>query len=306
MRYAIFSLAILLFFSSCSSDSRSELAVFRTTEKSMQQSNQAISSSNQDMSRILYNRLTDPRTSVQSRVWQPKATKISELASSTIKYIETLKTQLIVTDKALQDDNSEAVTQFFIQKNKGNELYTKLNEFLSKILSVDERFNTEFENHKRNIYNYLDSGKNAAENFSKMFFRDVSAEGAFTILEKFKNDILNTENQIVSYCYYKTFPIDHSYHLFRAIVGQSSNYVKAGDNIELTAGIGAFSVDAKTKVTIDRKDIELNPDGVAIYKFKTPIKAGKYSKAIKIEYTKPDSTKEIKTINIEYTVINPQ
>ena len=56
---------------------------------------------------------------------------------------------------------------------------------------------------------------------------------------------------------------------------------------------------------VDNKIIDANAEGVMVYKFKTPLEAGEYNKAVKIEYTKPDGTREFRTYNIEYTVINP-
>ncbi len=86
----------------------------------------------------------------------------------------------------------------------------------------------------------------------------------------------------------------------------NSSCVKAGDIIEINAGVGSFSVQSQPKFTIDGKLISVNENGIMVYKFKTPLIAGKYNKPIKMEYTKPDGTRELMTKNIEYTVIDPK
>ena len=89
-------------------------------------------------------------------------------------------------------------------------------------------------------------------------------------------------------------------------MGQSSSCVKAGNDIQITAGIGSFSLEAQPTFSVDGKAIKSDVDGVMIYKFKTPLKAGDYFKPVKIEYTKPDGTRESKEYNIEYSVIDPK
>ncbi|MBK6379818.1 MAG: hypothetical protein IPF72_08815 [Chitinophagaceae bacterium] len=55
---------------------------------------------------------------------------------------------------------------------------------------------------------------------------------------------------------------------FQVIIGQSSNCVKAGDNLEITAGVGAFSAASQPKFTIGDKLISGDDNGIAIYKLK--------------------------------------
>jgi hypothetical protein len=89
-------------------------------------------------------------------------------------------------------------------------------------------------------------------------------------------------------------------------VTQSSSYVKAGEKIEINAGIGYLSTTLQPKITINQKLFQLNENGVAVYKFKTPLKAGKYYMSVKIEYTEQDGAKGLMEKNIEYTVIEPK
>jgi hypothetical protein len=44
-------------------------------------------------------------------------------------------------------------------------------------------------------------------------------------------------------------------------------------------------------------------NGVAVYKFKTSLKAGKYSVPVKIEYTDFDGKRKVLTNKMDYTVV---
>ena len=54
----------------------------------------------------------------------------------------------------------------------------------------------------------------------------------------------------------------------------SSSYVKAGQEIEITSGIGAFSKAAMPTISINKKNISLDADGAARYRFKASDKPG--------------------------------
>lgn len=312
MKYSIFISAIVLFFCSCSNDSGSELAVFMATKNSLEKSSQALKYVTDNIRKELNYRLTDPKTAEHAAIWEPKASKVSELTTHFFQYIEKLKLELLneagysVSDEAsvFKSNNDEAVVKIFFQKNRGEELLKELNSYITSVDSVDETMKLEFADFKKETYEYL-TKKDNQRSFSKTYFNQSSTGAALAMLAKFENDIRNTENKLVTYCYYHTFPLTHNYEVFRVLVAQSSNYVKAGDNIEITAGVGSFSAASQPKVTIDGKVILANENGILVYKFKTPSKAGKYTKPVKMEYTKPDGTREEMIKKIEYTVIDP-
>ncbi len=294
MRFTIPTLAILLFYSSCDDNSKSDLAVFEATTKSLEQSSKTISDITADHRKQLFDRLNDLRTSQQAAVWQPKAARVSELAISTIKYISTLKSQLIG-----KSDNFQVVHKVFIQQNKGEELHRQLRNFMDSIYTVDPSYAELM----RDKFDYLDSAKYNDKEFTEAFFNHISIAGALTLLAKMENDILNMENKLITYCYYHVGSFSCGMDYFYPLISVSTICVKSGENIEITAGIGSFSQASQPTVMIDGKLFLTDENGVIAYKFKTPLKAGKYSKPVKLEYTKSDGTAESITKNIEYTVI---
>lgn len=299
MRYCISSLAILLFFSACADNSKSEQAVFEGTTKSLEQSNKMISDISADYRKQLFDRLHDLRTKEQAAVWQPKAARVSELALSTIGYINTLKSQLVG-----EGDNFQVVNKIFFRQNKGKELYLRLKNFVDSIYAGDYRPDNQF-TELRVRFDYVDSSQYNDKKFTETFFKKVSSATALSMLAKFENDILIVENKVITYCYYHIGVFSCGMDYFYPLISVSSVCVKAGESIEITTGIGSFSKASQPNVTIDGKSFLTDENGVIAYKFKTPLKAGIYNKDVKLEYTKPDGTKESITKNIEYTVIEP-
>ena len=313
MRYFISLSAFIIFFSSCSDKSKSDLNVFRATEEGLQLSNTAISHSNEVIYHSLEEQLEDSKNWDRTIVWQPKALQIKTLSDSIINYIRGLKEELKneagpanpEDNGSSQEGNLTVTNHVFESHGRGKELFEKLLKYQQQVLSVDSGLNEFFRNKIIIFTENFDYSRNNTAAFIKNYFNKIPLIAAYAMLSKFENNVKVIENTLITFCESKTRFIDEGYTVFSAIVGQSSNYVKAGDNIEITAGVGAFSVASKPKITIDGKDIQLNKEGVVIYKFKTPVKAGKYFKAVKMEYTKPDGTKESMTKNIEYTVIEP-
>lgn len=92
---------------------------------------------------------------------------------------------------------------------------------------------------------------------------------------------------------------------YQAIVGQSSSYVKAGEKIEITAGIGSFSTQERPVITINRNNVSLRETGAAVYSFKASNKPGKHFVPVKIEFTNQDGQKMTQEFNVKYTVAKP-
>jgi hypothetical protein len=170
------------------------------------------------------------------------------------------------------------------------------------MFAVDERIKSEFEKYSILVTKSFDADTSQQKDLTKSFFTEIPLIAALAMINKIENNVKIMENNFVSYCNSKIMSYD-GYSRFSPLMGLSSNCVKAGDKIEVTAGVGYFSTLAKPIVTIDRKIVPLDPDGIAFYKFKTASKAGKYSMPIKIEYTQTNGIRTFWERNIDYTVI---
>ena len=232
------------------------------------------------------------------------------MSSELTTYIQELKNQLKnkvgVTKENEKEfyllENINAVNKLFVVEGKGEELLLKLKGFKKEILNVDPKITRVFEDKLIITSEGFESSENSQKDFSKTFFNHLPAVGALVLLSKFENNVLIIENQFVTFCNFQQSYRDIFFSTFNTLIGQSSNYLKGGDELEITAGVGAFSTTNNPKITVNDKLIPLE-NGVAIYKIKAQLKAGKYFIPVKIEYITEDGRKEVVTKNISYTVI---
>lgn len=142
--------------------------------------------------------------------------------------------------------------------------------------------------------------------FYKTSFDDRSPEGMALSLAMIKNNVKVFENHISTYFINQIGSTIDRFNVFSAIVGQSSNIVKPGDDIEVMAGVGAFSIAAKPQITIGGKSVDIDKDmGSATTKIKASSKPGKHSVPVRVEFINPYGMKEVKVYSIEYTVVDP-
>ena len=313
MRYAIPALTILLIFSSCSDNSKSEINVYKIAEEGLLQSNKNIDLATNTTYKEIQEKVHDPVTREIAIRWQSVANEIKQLTDSITKYMNGLKTELKnkaggddIRNKNLENDRSIS-EHFFKLYGKGKELLRALIKYKEALFAVDPEVKSRFE-HSINIFsNELNFTVADTISFTKTFFSNIPVIAANVTLSKFINSIKLCENETATFCYNHIGMVDgpSMYNKFTALIGQSSNCVKASDTIEISAGIGSFSTSAVPSFTVDDKVIKANEEGIMVYKFKTQSKAGTYSKPVTIEYTKPDGTRDFRTYNISYTVIEP-
>jgi hypothetical protein len=298
-------------FSSCSNKSESILAAFKATEEGLMKSNEAIANSSNVIYHALEDKLSRPESARQASVWQPKAMYIKLKSTEIINYIETLTKELKEEAglkikngrEVFQEDNLDAVNRVLINKSKAEELHKKLQQYKQDILSVDPELNKQFSKSSIIITREYELDENKQKDFTKTFFDGVPVITAFAMLRKFENNVRVLENEFITYCNFKIADYNDGFTMFSTLIGQSSNYVKGGDKIEINAGVGVYSLNSNPKVIIMEKEIDCKTNGFATYKFTTPLKAGKYSVPVKIEYFNIDGTRRSATNKIEYTVV---
>ncbi|MGB4844223.1 MAG: hypothetical protein WBP16_07150 [Ferruginibacter sp.] len=304
MRQFIFlTVTILFFLSSCSDDRESALTIFRSTSEGLTKSNKSISNSNAFLYLDFESKVSNPATRTKSMDWKPKVLQIKDLCSEVTAYLQKLKRELeneasVKSDNGLiivHDDNTKAVYKLFTSKNYVRELSEIFFRFKKNFLSVDIGLTRVFENR-------ASVARLSTFELSKTNLKNLPVIAAIALLNKFENDILVLENETISYCYYNIGEYVESYSVIRTIVGQNSNYIKSGEDIEITVGLGIFSISNRPEIFINGKRVPLDENAVAIYKMKTPVKAGRYFVPVEIKYTDMNGSKASAIKEICYTV----
>ena len=292
------------------------LEAFKTVDKSLMNSTTSISKSNDVLYKSLADKLSDPQSAEKAKIWQPKALMAQELSSKMATFIDDLKKQLKegadlkmkekngVQVEDFKEDNLDASTRLFETNRKGKELEQKLNDYKKAMLAIDPAILKEFESNFP-VSTEVPKGQGVVpKDFTTTYFHMTPTVAALTILSKFQNNVKNAENQVVTYCHNQIGAVKVIYDKFQPIAAGSSTYLMPGEEMTVTAGVGAFNDAAKPTITIDGAVTPLNENGVAEKKFKVS-GGGSRKVHVVITYTKPDGTPDRLEKDIDYTVGTP-
>ncbi len=300
------------------------LNAFRTVNNSITTANGVIDTKNQTVVKSFDELIKDEKTAANARKWQPYALQARELSTGVDKYINGLKQELKVESglkveegvEVFKEDNLEASTRMFSENKKGDELHGRLQDFKTKLLNIFDPAKFSDPIDKRDIAAErarleksmpLDltapkgQAGNADTSWTTSYFHMTPSIAALTILSKFQNDVKNSESQVVDYFLGKVGSVKVILDKFEPLVGSNATYLMPGQDLEITAGVGAYSAAAKPVISIGGSTIPVNADGAAVYKT-TVSGAGDKSVAVNIRYTKPDGSQGTLEKVFKYTV----
>jgi gliding motility-associated protein GldM len=206
-----------------------------------------------------------------------------------------------------KEDDLEAPTRVMTDPGKaGDSLFNQLKNFQKGLLDLDPEIRREFGNSLPIDLKIPKTNNKANQNnWSASYFYMTPAVAAITILSKFENDVKNSEAMVVDYCHQQVGAVKVVFNAYQPLVGQSSNYLMPGQELTITAGIGAFNADAKPSITIDGAGVPLNANGVAEYKMMAG-GTGAYTKNVVVSYFNQSSGKqEQQSYQLAYTVGSP-
>jgi gliding motility-associated protein GldM len=295
------------------------LNAFKTVDRSLMTATAIAEQKNVDIFKSFQRKIEDPKTKEKAELWLPKAKQAKELADNLYTYLETLKQELkkesglhtVDGKEQFKEDDLEASTRLLISRPpegryKGKELFDRLMDFKTKLAAIDTGVAKEvipglpldlrIPNSDK-----IPSSDKEKEDWAYGYFHMTPTIASITILSKFQNDIKNSEAQVVEYCHKEIGEVEIVYDEFQAFAQSNTQYTMPGEQLVITAGIGAFSKAAKPSVTIDGASVPLKEDGSAEYKT-TVSNPGSYSKKVRITFIKPDGTPSTVEKEVKYVV----
>jgi len=314
------------------------LEAFKTVDKSITTSNKALDTKNGVIYDAFKTELGDAQTKAKAEVWAPKADKVKSLSAEMSSYLQSMKLRLKQESGLKKDDpkgsegdykedDLDAATRLFapdkFETGEGKNMYDKLTAYKKQVLDVlnPEEFKDNPDLQKKIMLKKAEFQKtlpldmsvpekahaektgNDPKDWTYSYFHMTPTIASLTILSKFENDVKNSEAQLVDYIHSQVGQVKVVYNKFAAIAQANRTYAMPGDEIEIKAGIGAFSDAAQPNITINGQHMSLS-DGLASFKT-TASGAGEHSVAVKIEYTTPDGKHETKDEIVKYTVGTP-
>ncbi len=295
------------------------LNAFKVVDKSLTTSNTNLNSANETLYKSLQAKVDDPVTREKATIWNGHAEVAKKLSADLSTFIDGIKKQLkdeagfkMVDEDGKQveqfkEDDLEAATRLFGNgpggKNLGPQLEQKLKDYKTAMLAIDPEISTQFATSLAVDGKPATGQDGKVKDFTNAYFHMTPTVAGLTLLSKFQNNVKNSENQVVTFCHSKVGEVKVKFDKTGVLIGQSANYVMPGQEIEITAGIGAYSSAAAPQISIGGSGVQV-VDGQGKYKFQAN-GGGTKSVAVTIRYKDQDGNDKVETKNVEYTVGTP-
>jgi gliding motility-associated protein GldM len=291
------------------------LNAFKTVDRSLMIASSVAEQKNEEIFKSFKAKLEDPTTREKAAIWEPKAQQAKKISDELYNYIETLKTELkkesglktVDGKEEFKEDDLDAGTRLLVQrapegKGKGKDLFEKLKAYKEQLLGIDPDMKKEIEVGLPLDLTIPPTSSEAGKNdWAYAYFHMTPTIAAITILSKFQNDVKNSESKAVEFCHKQIGQVEIIYDQFQAFAGTNTQYLMPGEELVITAGIGAFSKAAQPSISIDGANVPLNAEGTAEYKTRVG-GSGSGIKRVRISYAKPDGTTAVVEKEIKYTV----
>ncbi len=281
-------LASIFLFSSCKDNSGKNDELFKSMNESLEASNLALSTHSGEIARELEKKSMKPETKERADIWLPRLNEVYRISKTAFDQVELIKHNVL---------NGHKITSV-----TANDLFDKLLGAKSKLFSINAGMSEAFQNTQVVTNRSLDSSRNATD-FYNTFFKNISNAGILTVLSKLQNNIRLMQIRMGTYCNVQVWSEGLVFDSYTVIVGQNTTSIKPGETLEIKAGVGAFTKQAKPEVAIYGNSIPLEPEGYASYSFKASSKPGKKYLPVDISYTDILMNKRItKRVIVEYTI----
>lgn len=287
------------------------LNAFKTVDASLQSSSANLSTANSTIYQSLTDKLNDSKTSAQAAVWKPKADQAKKLSDDMMAYLDGLKQELIKESggslvngqQTYKEDNLDASSRLMVTGGKGKELQQRLQAYREAMLNIDPEIRKEFEKTLAIDANPVKLSNGEEKAFDVGYFNMNPTVASITLLSKFQNNVKNAENQVATFAHSKIGEVKVRYDKFGVLVGQTASYVMPGQDITITAGVGAYSSAAAPQISINGSGVP-TVDGKGTYTFKAG-GGGAHTVPVTIRYKDQNGVDQTATSNVQYTVGTP-
>ncbi|HTE23160.1 type IX secretion system motor protein PorM/GldM [Flavitalea sp.] len=247
------------------------LNAFKTVDNSITSANGVLTGNNNQLYASFTEKLADPKSAEMAKIWKPKADAASQISKKLFDEIEGLKMEIKVAagyhpetgDTVWAIDHLDAPTRIMDKKGEGEKLYKKLEQFKKDMLNIDPEIGKEFAKRLPLDLSVPVAQDGTKKSWTESYFHMTPAIAAITILNKFQNDIKNSEYQVVSYCHTKIGEVKVRFDKFGFVGGLSSSYLMPGEKLEVYAGLGAMSSASAPQISINGRPAPIGADGMA-------------------------------------------
>lgn len=260
-----------------------------------------------------------PRIHVGSSLWFTQAKLIHKLGSDIIKYLDELNTELAKKWDSVKYAQSSEPGNDFIKTGKAEKLFRQLVKYKTEILTAfqpSELTNYDYKSKALNedlnrikyeiplLAGYSDS-INTDEYLKKWVsdnFANADAYLCRTMINRIEYDINISQQYLLLFGVDNTNSHSCMPGRYSMIAGVVSSYVKAGEQMEVVAGMGEFRYRDSIEIKINGVAIPLNDEGIVTYKFKATNRPGKYTVPVQVRFKDQDGKMMVMERELRYRV----
>ena len=287
---------------------------FKVVDNSLSATNKVVNSSTETIMKSFQEKLTGPQAD-KAKIWMPKATQAINLTKEIYDIIEGLKTKIKVEagydpkdpNSTFKEDNIDIATRIMDKQGEGEKLKAALEKYKQQLLAIDPEVGKQFANSlpiDLTIPKSTTGGNLGNITWTRAYFNMTPTVAALTMLSKFQNDVKTSENRIVNEFHTRVGQVAVTFDRYEPIVGANSTYLFPGQELQISAGLGAFSSKNLPQVTIAGRSVPVNENGMAI--FKTAVNSGGGgSIPVVIRYKDQDNNEKVIETKVDYTVGTP-
>ncbi len=289
------------------------LTAFKTVDSSLQKSSNVVNLSTSQYMASLQEKRKEPESKELADTWFPKAETAQKLTTGIYNYIQTIKDTILAAadfnpakngNSNFKEDNLEVSTRLMVEGNLGQELYKKLADYKTQLLAIDPAIAKEFGNDLPVDLTIPKVQNKENKTWEAAYFQMTPTVASLTMLSKFQNDVKTSENRVVEFCHNQVGAVKLRFDTYIPLVQSSATYLMDGQEMEISAGLGAFNSEKKPSITINGSSAPIGTDGLARQKF-IANGVGTKTVTVTINYTDQDGKAQTKTVPITYVVGSP-
>jgi gliding motility-associated protein GldM len=234
------------------------LNAFKTVNGSIDRSNSMIDTKNEKVVKLLEAERKNQPEKVAELMAIVK--EIQAKSADVTKYIKGLDAEL---NKAEGDADLEVGTRLLAEGKDGDKLKKVLEDYKNDVSKLMTKYPLPSAIPVDVTPPPPGEGGDKLE-WRMAYFHMVPKVAALTILNKFKNDVKNTEAMCMDRLAKEAVSVEVTLDKFEPLVSSKSSYVLVGDKYEATIGLGAYSTAIVPEVYVGGQRIEVK-DGKATY-----------------------------------------
>jgi hypothetical protein len=293
-RFPSLFLAVLLL-NACNSR-KDDNGRFEVLERGLKKTATIIFEDNQRLYYDLESKTKEPRYKVKADYWYNKSVRLLDYSRGMTTYLNGLEAEID------EFKTSKEVNHFLLDKGKGIELYNRISKFNNNVILIDTLLIRSVFQKKDFFHMVIDTTQINADSMSGPLFQNCTPSSVKSLIALFKNYVLIMEHYLAQ-LFLDQIPSYRGWQRFIPLIAQNTSVLKKGARLEISAGLGSFTLDGKPVIKINNREIPIGAEGTAEYTLTVNKNVGMYTIPVSIVYLDEEGNKQMFEKKIKYSVV---